>query len=125
MQSEQSECGLACLAMIAGYHGRQIDLPSLRQRSGDAGHGIGLRELMQVAGGLGLHARPLRLEPDELGDLRCPAILPWDLDHYVVLVRVHRRGITILDPARGRCTLSWREVGAHVTGIALELIPGP
>jgi len=125
MQSEQSECGLACLAMIAGHHGRSIDLPSLRQRSGDAGRGIGLRELMQVAAGLGLHARPLRLEPEELAELRCPAILHWDLDHYVVLERVGRRGITILDPARGRCVLAWREVGAHVTGIALELIPGP
>ena len=125
MQSEQSECGLACLAMIASHHGRHIDLPALRQRSGDAGRGIGLRELMQVAGGLGFHARPLRLEPDELGDLRCPVILHWDLDHYVVLERVHRRGITILDPARGRGAIGWGEVGAHVTGIALELIPGP
>lgn len=125
LQSEQAECGLACIAMIAGHHGRIVDLPSLRARIGDAGLGLGLRDLMQLAGGLGLHARPLRLEPEELGELRCPALLHWDLDHYVVLERVRRRGISILDPARGRRELSWKEVDRHVTGVALELIPGP
>ena len=125
MQSEQAECGLACLAMIAGHHGRIVGLPELRLRLGDAGLGIGLRELMQLAATLGLHARPLRLEPGELRELRCPALLHWDLDHYVVLDRVGRRGITILDPARGRTELDWTEVDRHVTGVALELIRGP
>jgi ABC-type bacteriocin/lantibiotic exporters, contain an N-terminal double-glycine peptidase domain len=108
LQSEQAECGLACIAMIAGHHGRMVDLPTLRSRVGDAGLGLGLRELMQLAGSLGLHARPLRLEPEELGELRCPAVLHWDLDHYVVLDRVRRQGITILDPARGRRELTWK-----------------
>jgi ATP-binding cassette subfamily B protein RaxB len=27
-QSEASECGLACLAMVAGRHGLQVDLPA-------------------------------------------------------------------------------------------------
>jgi ATP-binding cassette subfamily B protein RaxB len=125
MQSEQAECGLACLAMIAGHHGRIVALPELRLRLGDAGLGVGLRELMQLAAVLGLHARPLRLEPGELRELRCPALLHWDLDHYVVLDRVSRRGISVLDPARGRCELGWKEVDRHVTGVALELLPGP
>ena len=125
LQAEQAECGLACLAMIAGHHGRMIDLATLRGRAGDAGLGLGLRDLMQLAAGLGLHARPLRLEPEELGALRCPALLHWDLDHYVVVDRVRRRGVRILDPARGRRELSWKEIGRHVTGVALELIPGP
>ena len=32
MQTEVAECGLACLAMIANYHGHRLDLPALRQR---------------------------------------------------------------------------------------------
>ena len=125
MQSEQSECALACLAMVAGHHGREVSLAELRAEAGSAGQGAGLRELMQVAGRLGLHARPLRLEPAELRRLRLPAILHWDFDHFVVAVRASWRGLTIHDPARGRRFFPWGEAGEHVTGVALELIPGP
>ena len=34
-QAETAECGLACLAMIAAYHGRHSDLGSLRRRTGE------------------------------------------------------------------------------------------
>jgi len=30
-QTEATECGLACLAMIANYHGHQVDLNGLRK----------------------------------------------------------------------------------------------
>lgn len=33
LQSESSECGLACLAMISAYYGFNVDMLSLRQRS--------------------------------------------------------------------------------------------
>lgn len=125
MQSEQSECALACLAMVAGHHGRIMDLPQLRAQAGLAGQGAGLRDLMQIAETLDLHARPLRLEPEEIRHLRLPAILHWDFDHFVVAVRAGWRGLTIHDPARGRRLFPWRELGDHVTGVALELIPGP
>ncbi|MGH2506799.1 MAG: cysteine peptidase family C39 domain-containing protein, partial [Ktedonobacteraceae bacterium] len=32
LQTEAAECGLACLAMVAGFHGYEIDLLSLRRR---------------------------------------------------------------------------------------------
>ncbi len=32
MQTEMAECGLACLAMIASYHGHKLDLPAVRQK---------------------------------------------------------------------------------------------
>jgi ATP-binding cassette subfamily B protein RaxB len=125
LQSEQHECALACLAMVAGHHGRHVDLPTLRRLAADGGRGADLREVMHLASAIGLHARPLRLEPRELRALRCPAILHWDLDHFVVLVAARRRGITVLDPALGRRDLDWTEADGHVTGVALELIPGP
>ena len=32
LQTEGAECGLACLAMVASYHGLQTDLQSLRRK---------------------------------------------------------------------------------------------
>ncbi len=125
LQSEQSECALACLAMVAAHHGHKLSLPELRTQAALSGQGAGLRDLMQIAAGLGLKARPLRLEPEDLRALALPAILHWDLDHFVVLVAVSWRGLTVHDPARGRCLVPWRDVGNHLTGVAVELSPGP
>ena len=39
IQSEASECGLACLNMISGYHGYKTSLAQLRQRFPISSHG--------------------------------------------------------------------------------------
>ena len=84
-QTEAAECGLACLAMVASYHGHRIDLNTLRRRYPVSLNGVTLRALIQVASQLHLLGRPLRLEPGHLRQLRLPAILHWDMSHFVVL----------------------------------------
>ncbi|GAB4195377.1 MAG: peptidase domain-containing ABC transporter [Wenzhouxiangellaceae bacterium] len=126
-QNEAAECGLACLAMVASAHGLQIDLASLRQRFPLAHTGATLRDVMSIADDMDFSSRALRLEPDGLADLKLPAILHWDLNHFVVLTRIRRtrRGpvAEILDPAHGEKRLSLDELSRHFTGIALELSP--
>jgi len=51
-QAEAAECGLACLAMVASYHGHRIDLNTLRRRYPASLNGVTLRALIQVAIGL-------------------------------------------------------------------------
>jgi len=85
--------------------------------------GVTLRALIQVAGQMDLAGRPLRLELDHLRQLRLPAILHWDMSHFVVLVAVGRTGITIHDPATGERSLTFLEASKHLTGVALELAP--
>ena len=80
-QTEAAECGLACLAMVASYHGHRIDLNTLRRRHPVSLSGVTLRGLIQVANQLNLACRPLRFELDHLRQLRLPAILHWDLNH--------------------------------------------
>jgi ATP-binding cassette, subfamily B, bacterial CvaB/MchF/RaxB len=122
-QTEAAECGLACLAMIAGYHGHRIDLNTLRRRHPVSLKGVTLRGLMQVAGELALAGRPLRFELDQLRQLRLPAIVHWDMQHFVVLKSVSRRGIVLHDPARGERAMTLAEASRHLTGVALELAP--
>ena len=76
--------------------------------------------MAQLAEQLGLKARALRLEPELLGHLKMPAILHWDMNHFVVLKSVGRRSIVIHDPARGVLRLSRKQVAEHFTGIAVE-----
>jgi ATP-binding cassette subfamily B protein RaxB len=121
--TEMAECGLACLAMVASFHGHETDLNTLRQRYSFSMAGATLRGVMELADRLGLSTRALRVELEALRDIRLPAILHWDMNHFVVLKAIDRHGATIHDPARGKLTLSLKEVSDRFTGVALELFP--
>jgi ATP-binding cassette subfamily B protein RaxB len=123
LQSESSECGLACLVMVANAHRLQLDLSEVRRRFAVSLKGATLQQLITHASQLQFNSRPLRLELDELAQLQLPCILHWDLNHFVVLKRVGRNNITILDPAVGERKLLPAEVSRHFTGVALELTP--
>lgn len=123
LQAEAAECGLACLAMIAAHHGQHRSLSELRRQFNASLKGTTLQSLMDMADTLGMTGRPVRLETDELRELKVPCILHWDIKHYVVLARVGRDWIDIHDPARGKRRVSLAEVNRSFTGVALELTP--
>ena len=123
--AEAAECGLACMAMVARYHGHDVDLNGLRQRFTLSMAGATLRSIMGFADSLGFAPRALRVELTALHKVRLPAILHWDLNHFVVLKRVTAGGIVIHDPASGVRRLSHAETLRHFTGVALELNPSP
>ncbi|MBB2806795.1 ABC transporter [Xanthomonas arboricola] len=124
MQTEAAECGLACLVMVAGYHGDRIDLAQVRRRFNISQRGVRLERLVQIGRAMGLDVRAMRAEPDYLQDLEQPCILHWDMSHFVVLEHI-ARGVALLhDPARGTLRLPMSEVGKHFTGVLLELQPG-
>ncbi|MCY4156641.1 MAG: peptidase domain-containing ABC transporter [Gammaproteobacteria bacterium] len=122
-QHQQSECGLACLAMIADFHGLRMDLTATRAAIGGVGRGHTLQALMDAAEKLSLSGRPLKLEIEELPQLKTPCILHWNLDHYVVLEKVRKQRALILDPAEERRWWRIEQLDAHFTGVALELAP--
>jgi ATP-binding cassette subfamily B protein RaxB len=122
-QTEAAECGLACLAMIASFHGYETDLAHLRQRIQVSSHGTNLKSLIDMAARLHLAGRALKLDSDSVGGLQLPCILHWDLNHFVVLKSVKSRKAVIHDPASGEKTLTKEEFDKHFTGIALELTP--
>jgi ATP-binding cassette subfamily B protein RaxB len=123
LQSEAAECGLACLAMIVCHYGHQIDLNSLRRQHPISLKGATLRSLVQVAANLHLTCRALRFEIVHLHQLRLPAIVHWDMEHFVVLKSVTQKQIVIHDPADGVRCFSLKEASKHLTGIALEVVP--
>jgi len=123
LQTESAECGLACVAMIASYWGRRLDLSSMRQRFSISLKGATLQGLMAMASSLNLQPRPLKLEMEHLSELKAPAVLHWDMNHFVVLKRVEKNRVLIHDPGIGARRLTINEVAHHFTGVALELTP--
>ncbi len=123
-QTESSECGLACLAMICNHYGKNSNLISLRQQFNLSARGTTLAGMKEIAEQLGLASRCLSLELHELNSLKIPCILHWDFNHFVVLVGVKQNRVILHDPARGRRTINLEEMSQYFTGIALEVWPG-
>ncbi|EPR9358509.1 peptidase domain-containing ABC transporter [Acinetobacter baumannii] len=122
LQTESSECGLACLAMISSYYGHYETIFTLRQKYSVSIKGSSLSDLIKIAGKINLNSRPLRLEMDELSKLRLPCIIHINMDHFVVLVSVNKK-IEVIDPSLGKRFYSIDEFSDIFTGIALEIWP--
>jgi len=123
IQSEATECGNSCLAMICGYYGKDIDLFNFRHCYGSSSQGATLNVLDQVAHDVGMKSRALSLEMSEIKELRLPCVLHWSLNHFVVLVAVKGDRYVINDPAMGRRVVQKKEMSENFTGIALEVWP--
>jgi ATP-binding cassette subfamily B protein RaxB len=123
LQTEATECGLACLAMIAGHHGHHVDLSTLRGRFPVSLKGTGLNRVMETAQRLDFGTRAMRLDLDQLDQLRLPCILHWNFNHFVVLKEVGAKSALIHDPAQGVRKLTLDEISCSFTGVALELWP--
>lgn len=123
-QTEIAECGLASLTMIANYHGLDIDIGTMRRRFAPSMRGAPLRSLMQVADRIGLTPRAVKLPLDQLGNLHFPAVLHWDLNHYVVIEGVRGQRALIHNPDGRSQWLPFEEVSKHFTGVALEVRRG-
>lgn len=121
--AEAAECGLACMAMVARFHGHRLEMNDLRQRFPVSMAGATLRGLMSIGDDLGFSARAVRVDLGDLRDLRTPAILHWDFNHFVVLESAGPNAAVVYDPGRGMLRLSMAELSGHFTGIALELTP--
>ena len=123
LQSEAAECGIACMTMIAQYYSDKRDLNALRQTVSVSLRGTTLKDVMRIASDLGFQTRAIKIEMEHLAQLSCPAILHWNMNHFVVLTKVKGKTLTIHDPALGERKLTYSEASKYITGIALEVTP--
>ena len=107
-QLSVTDCGAACLAMVLGYHGREISLDEAREVTGSGRDGVNARLLLDCGRKLGLRGRAASIDLDQLPYLPPASILHWDFNHYVVFERMAGTGCTSSIPLRagGRCP--WR-----------------
>lgn len=128
-QRDASDCGPACLAMVARHYGRKVSLARLRSLAGTDAEGTTALGLVEAARHLGLQARGLKGPVECLDRIPLPAIAHWSLPgprhHFVVLSRRSRRGFRVLDPAKpGPERMAVEEVRQRWTGILILLAPG-
>lgn len=122
-QQSASDCGAACLAMVARYWGKQFSINRLRDIASVDRNGASLRGLCTAAESLGFNSRPVQASLDQLARQSFPAIVHWEGKHYVVVYKITAHAVTLADPAIGQRTISLKEFKAGWTGYALLLNP--
>ncbi len=122
-QSEISECGLACIAMLAKFHGINVDLRTLRMKFNISNRGSTLRTLIEICDGAGLSSRAVGVRSDALHKLKLPAILHWESNHFVVLERISKGRMLVHNPIGSSNWIDSNELSKSFSGAALEVLP--
>lgn len=125
LQMEFVECGAAALGIVLDYFGRRETAPRLRALCQVARDGSPAAAILRAARELGLEARALRCEIDQLRGLEAPFIVFWEFNHYLVVEGIGRRQVFVNDPATGRHAIPMAEFDAGFTGVVLAFQKGP
>ncbi len=123
-QMSAVECGLACLAMVLSYHGRQTSISELRAQSGLGRDGLSALSIVKIARNYNMRVRAISLQHSDFRSVPLPAIVHWEFNHFIVVERWSPKGLRIVDPATGRKHLSNKQFDEGFTGVAITLEPG-
>ena len=122
-QQSSSDCGAACLSMVARYWGKRLPLNALRERANVGRAGASLKSLAKAAESIGFHARPVRASLGALASRKNPWVAHWEGSHYIVVYGIGSAQVTIADPAVGRQLISRQQFAQQWTGYGLLLEP--
>ncbi|MCU4155032.1 peptidase domain-containing ABC transporter [Carboxylicivirga sp. A043] len=127
-QYDTTDCGAACLASVARYYKLSLPLWTIRQHAGTHKGGTSAYGLIKAAEMIGFDAKGIEIELSETYEIPLPAIahlkLPGGTHHFVVVYKVSKKYVKVMDPAIGKMIkLSIEEFSKKWTGIAILLIP--
>lgn len=138
-QHNATDCGPACLRMVAAYYGRTYSMEMLRRHCFITREGVSMLGISDAAEHIGMHTLGMHVSLEQLvSDAPLPCILHWNQNHFVVCYEIRRKRngdclFRIADPASRRvtfhisdlqkCWVSTRKGGLDC-GTVLLLEPG-
>ncbi len=125
LQMENTECGAASLSIVLQHYGRYVPLTQLRELCGVSRDGTDAANLVLAARSFGLDAKGFQKGLDALEQLKPPAILFWEFNHFLVFEGFRGNSVALNDPALGPRTVSREDFDRSYTGIVLTMEPGP
>lgn len=123
-QLSELDCGAACLSSILAYHGYENTTSQIADLLDAGRSGVTAASIKDVASQLGMKVRGFKLnEPEDARYIPAPCILHWRFSHFVVLEKVARYRLRLMDPSTGRIWVTLDQAGREFTGVALTFSP--
>ena len=127
-QHDMRDCGAACLASVAGHYGLQLPIAKIRQLCHTDKRGTNALGLIQGLEQIGFNAKGVRASLENLPQAPLPAIahtiFKEQYQHYVVIYKVHKGKISVMNPAYGKIeTYTTEEFAKIWTGVLILLEP--
>nr|WP_121271203.1 peptidase domain-containing ABC transporter [Pedobacter schmidteae] len=127
-QRDITDCGAACLASIATHYKLDLPVARIRQMAGTDKKGTTVLGLVEAAQKLGFEAKGVKSPFESLFKIPTPAIahvvVGEILQHYVVIYKVNRKYIQVMDPIDGQMhRKTHEEFKKEWTGTLILLLP--
>ena len=122
-QMNQSECGIACVAMISAYYNKNVSLPELREYMINSRDGNSLYDINKALKLLSFEVQAFTSDSKSLSQLHLPAIIYWGNNHFVILDKIKNNKYYIVDPSEGRRKLDINEFEEKYSGYVLQSKP--
>ncbi|KGG29502.1 toxin secretion ABC transporter [Prochlorococcus sp. MIT 0702] len=102
-QSDESECGLVCLAMLSAVIGQPYSLQEIQGAYGSCRGGVNADQLILLAEHFSIRLVPYSIKKgiDNLENLEFPFIVCWQRNHFILIVDREGDRFIAHDPASG------------------------
>lgn len=127
-QHDMRDCGAACLASVVGHYGLQLPIAKIRQLCHTDKRGTNALGLIQGLEQMGFNAKGVKASLENLPQAPLPAIahtiFKEQFQHYVVIYKIHKGKISVMNPAYGKIeTYTTEEFAKIWTGVLILLEP--
>mgnify|MGYP001851227842 CR=1 FL=1 len=126
-QVDHKDCGACCLLSIIKYYKGYVPLEKIKQDTYTSKEGTTAYNLITAAKSYGLDARGLKIKNKNIYNLNLPCIAHEEIahsyNHFVVIYKVEKEQITIMDPAVGLKKIGLCEFLESFTKIIIEFYP--
>lgn len=122
-QGEPTECGLASLAMVSKIQKCNIAIEQFREQAILSSSGISMENLSDLADKFKMAHNIIQFNPEDVTELTCPAIIHFGGNHYVVLKKITRSHVLILNPAVGEQIMPLAVFKDRISGYGMIFNP--
>ena len=127
-QHDYKDCGAACLASISAHYGRLVPIARVRQIAHTDTRGTNVLGMIQGLNELGFNAKGVKGDLEAITQIPLPAIahviVNETMHHYVVIYKVHKGKISVMDPGPGKMVhYTLEEFSKIWTGVLILLEP--
>lgn len=120
---QQTECGLCCAGMLMNYYGYNISISSLRAENDIGRDGSSLLQVKNLLKKHGFDVKVYRTVFEGLKELKEPTIVLWEHRHYIVVKKIYKNKVKVIDPEYGTLTYSIEEFKEGFSGFAIYAQP--